>query len=95
MTTLDEMWQRLAQHQPYADKYGYGPSWMIMCKVRSYKAAVSADNQVLHEGASWDAAYAAYSASGAVSSLTTYLVTVHAASAVNYINKAEQLYDNR
>jgi hypothetical protein len=39
MTTLDEMWQRLTEHQPYADKYGYGADWMIMCKVHSRKAA--------------------------------------------------------
>ena len=48
MTTLDEMWQRLAQHQPYADKYGYGPSWMIMCKVRNHGAAWAVRRAVLN-----------------------------------------------
>ena len=50
---LEEMWQRLAQHQPYADQRGYGPAWAAMCEQRT-------------EGAAWAAAEAARAAETAV-----------------------------
>ena len=37
--TLEEMWARLAQHQPYADRRGYGPEWARMRAERSEAAA--------------------------------------------------------
>lgn len=39
---LDHMWERLAQHQPYADKHGYGKAWARMCGQRTRKAARAA-----------------------------------------------------
>lgn len=39
---LDEMWVRLAQHQPYADQRGYGPEWARMCRERTPEAAWAA-----------------------------------------------------
>jgi len=40
--SLEEMWQRLAQHQPYADKRGYGPEWARMCEERTEAAVLAA-----------------------------------------------------
>ena len=40
--TIDDMWQRLAQHQPFADARGYGPAWAEMCRERTPDAAVNA-----------------------------------------------------
>lgn len=40
--SLEEMWRRLAQHQPYADERGYGPEWARMCEQRSEEAALAA-----------------------------------------------------
>jgi hypothetical protein len=37
--TLDEMWERLAQYQSYADKRGYGSEWARMCEERTQDAA--------------------------------------------------------
>ena len=42
MTTLDQMWTRLAQHQPFADERGYGPAWKRMCEERTEEAALAA-----------------------------------------------------
>ena len=39
---LDEMWERLAQHQHYADERGYGPEWSRMCAERTEAAAWAA-----------------------------------------------------
>ena len=39
---LDEMWVRLAQHQPYADQRGYGPEWARMCEQRTEETAWAA-----------------------------------------------------
>jgi len=39
---LDDMWDRLAQHQPYADQRGYGPEWAKMCAERTSSAARAA-----------------------------------------------------
>jgi hypothetical protein len=44
--TLDEMWQRLAQHQPFADANGFGSEWAKMCAERTQDTV-------------WEAAYAA------------------------------------
>jgi hypothetical protein len=46
----DKMWERLAAHQPYADKRGYGPEWARMCAERTRAAAWAAD------AAAWAAA---------------------------------------
>lgn len=43
MTDLTEMWDALAEYQPYADKHGFGVEWRRMCEERT-------------EDAAWDAA---------------------------------------
>ena len=40
---IDQMWERLAQHQPYADARGYGPEWARMCAERTPDAAWTAE----------------------------------------------------
>jgi hypothetical protein len=89
MTTLDEMWQRLAQHQPYADKYGYGPSWMIMCKVRNH-GAVHAARRVMWRDHATPRLIAARAAMWAV----TFVAKSSVRWAVEDIEEAEQAYDN-
>lgn len=42
--TLEEMWNRLAVHQPFADARGYGPEWANMCNERTPIAADQAAN---------------------------------------------------
>lgn len=42
MTDLNEMWEALAQYQPYAEKRGFGAEWRTMCKERTEKAARAA-----------------------------------------------------
>jgi hypothetical protein len=37
--TLDEMWERLEAHQPFADKRGYGTAWRQMCEERTRQTA--------------------------------------------------------
>lgn len=41
---LEEMWARLAQHQPFADRRGYGPEWAKMCEQRTQDAAAAAES---------------------------------------------------
>ena len=103
MTTLDEMWRRLIKHQPYADKYGYGATWMVMCKTRKRRAAWDAAD------AAWDAADAAYAAyaayaaawdaarAAAAAADVAYAaadVATYAARTIRHIEEAERLYDN-
>jgi hypothetical protein len=42
MTTLNEMWARLEQHQRFADQRGYGAAWKIMYEQRTPDAADAA-----------------------------------------------------
>jgi hypothetical protein len=44
--TLDELWERLAQYQPFADAHGFGSEWARMLEERTQDTA-------------WEAAYAA------------------------------------
>ena len=105
MITLDEMWQRLTQHQPYADKRGYGADWMIMCKVRNHKAAYAAElaadavsrvenarNGKTHE--MYGIMYAADAAWWASMAIRAKSGNRDYAKAVSCLNKAEHLYDN-
>ncbi len=48
--TLDEMWVRLAQHQPFADARGYGEAWAKMCEERTKYSANFAARQAAHQG---------------------------------------------
>jgi hypothetical protein len=36
---IDRMWERLAEHQRYADERGYGEAWAEMCQERTSEAA--------------------------------------------------------
>lgn len=56
--SLEEMWARLTQHQPFADRRGYGSEWARMCEQRTEAAAA-----VASEAAS--AAWAAVAAGAA------------------------------
>jgi hypothetical protein len=77
MTTLHEMWVRLAQHQPYADKHGYGPAWATMCKKQTAEAARAA----------WDTALAAEDAAEDAGE-----DSIWAAEPIRRIEKAERIY---
>jgi hypothetical protein len=39
---IEKMWERLAQHQSYADQKGYGEAWAKMCAERTQDAAYAA-----------------------------------------------------
>jgi len=109
MTTLHEMWVRLAQHQPYADANGYGPAWAKMCKKQTAKAASAAwdaarasgaaseDAVEITEEANWavNAAAAAWSAVRASRAEVAAAAkkALEAAEAIRYIEKAKQIYD--
>ena len=41
--SLEEMWTRLAQHQPFADERGYGEAWAKMCAERTEAAVLTAN----------------------------------------------------
>jgi len=43
---IEKMWERLAQHQPFADAHGFGSEWARMCEERTQDTV-------------WEAAYAA------------------------------------
>jgi hypothetical protein len=101
--TLDEMWARLAQHQPYADKHGYGPAWATMCKKQTAKAAFAACaaadavDSVGAANAAGDAAWAAADAVDAVGAANAAgdaaWAVDDAAAAIRYIENAEKIYD--
>lgn len=38
--SIDQMWDRLTAHQPYADARGYGEAWAHMCRERTPEAAM-------------------------------------------------------
>ena len=61
---LDEMWERLAQHQSFADARGYGSNWARMCALRTWQAAIAA-HAAAHAQWAWVAADAAWAASAA------------------------------
>jgi hypothetical protein len=63
--TLDEMWERLEAHQPFADKRGYGPAWKQMCQDRTRQTA-EAVGESLWEERNRNAAWAAWSAGWAM-----------------------------
>ena len=80
--TLDEMWERLAQHQSYADQKGYGEAWAKMCAERTQEASLAAG---LAAGATASAAagtaWSALRAAEEVEELST--------NAMEWIEKAE------
>lgn len=64
---INDMWNRLAQHQPYADERGYGPAWAKMCAERTSDAASKAEEAAAMSAwaAAADAAWAAEQAAEA------------------------------
>lgn len=79
--TLEEMWQRLAAHQPFADERGYGVAWARMCEERTPEAARIASNA---ESCARSAACAAADAATHVA-----LAVLAAAHAVRSIERSE------
>ena len=57
--TIEQMWEKFAEHQPFADERGYGEAWRRMCDERTEDAAGEAAD------AAWDAAEAADAADAA------------------------------
>jgi hypothetical protein len=49
-TLIDQMWEKFAEHQPFADERGYGEAWRRMCEERTEEAADAAFS------AAWDVA---------------------------------------
>ena len=94
MKTIDLMWKRLAQHQPFADERGYGPEWKRMCEERTEETA---DADADADSAWWDAWDAAGAANAARAEAAWAARAAEAAkraerwaeSAIEYINKAE------
>ena len=84
---INDMWERLTTHQPYADAKGYGPDWARMCAARTaeaaWVAAWAAEAALASALAAWAAEAAALAASLAADAL--------AAEAVEWIEKAEGL----
>jgi hypothetical protein len=81
--TLEEMWQRLEQHQSYADQNGYGEAWAKMCAERTKYSANFAARRASHQGR-WNAAHAAEAARDTVA-----VVEETAEYAIQWIEKAE------
>jgi len=82
--TLDEIWERLAQHQSYADQKGYGEAWAKMCAERTQDAAweaVQATEVSAAAEQAADVAWAALRAAEEVEELAT--------NAIEWIEKAE------
>ena len=65
MSNLNEMWEALAQYQPYADRRGFGNEWRKMTTERTKKAAYIATDAAAGQ-AEDAAAWAADSAGVAV-----------------------------
>ena len=78
--TIDQMWERLAQHQPFADQRGYGEAWARMCEEKTPEAAWAAEAAALAADADADAAWAAAAVAAAVRAAKT---------AVEWIEKAQ------
>jgi hypothetical protein len=52
--TIEQMWEKFAEHQPFADELGYGEAWRRMCDERTEDAAWAAA-----DAAGWAAVRAA------------------------------------
>ncbi len=88
MSDLDELWSRLAQHQPIADQRGYGLEWKRMCAKRTPRAAKWVA-RVLAATDAADAAWAARAAAAAVDA--SWDAEAAAGAAIGHINKAEEV----
>jgi hypothetical protein len=86
MSSLDEMWKRLGEHQSRADERGYGYAWRKMCAERTPDAASDAAWAAYAADAAWAeaaeaAAKAAWDAAWAAGAVEL---------AIKSINKAEE-----
>jgi hypothetical protein len=84
---INEMWQRLAQHQSYADQRGYGEAWAKMCAERTKYSANFAARQAAHQGHG-HAAHAAETARDTVAAAEET-----AEYAIQWIEVSEEEYD--
>ena len=100
MSTLDEMWMRLAEHQPFADQRGYGKQWKQMCEQRTEEAADAARAAADAAARAADAARAAADAADAAADAAWAAADAAeeaadwAADAIKNINKANKAEDN-
>ena len=77
--SLEEMWERLAAHQPFADERGYGPAWARMCVEAAWGVEAAARP-------AWVADIAAWAAADAVAAWAW----AEAAEAVRWIKRSEE-----
>jgi hypothetical protein len=89
MSTIDQMWQKFAEHQPVADRLGYGEAWRRMCEERTEEAMYAAYAAAWVPARAIDAAAAAASASSAVDAAYAAGRVAWAKRAIEYIEKAE------
>jgi len=87
MKTIEQMWEKFAEHQPFADERGYGEAWRRMCEERTEDAADAAATAV--DAAAWCAGaaaarWAAWSAAWAAAGVERW-----AERAIECITKAE------
>lgn len=92
MTDLTEMWEALAEYQPYADKHGFGEEWRRMTTERTESAAWAARARVAWDAA-WDAAAFAAAMAAAEAAEAACLAFAEKAAewkkyAITYIRKA-------
>lgn len=89
----DQMWQRLTQHQPFADARGFGAMWAVMCAKRTPETAWVARDAAMSAKA-WSAAdaaeWAAAATRGAASSTISAAMPYAAKRAVDWIERAEE-----
>lgn len=83
--TIEEMWARLAQHQPFADRRGYGPEWAKMCAERTETAAGTAQRMAV---AAADAARARATRAGEIAAREAAAAAWAAADAVVALDEA-------
>lgn len=90
MNNLNEMWQELEEHQPVADRLGYGQEWKHMCVERTVDACRTAAR------AAYDARYAAARAARASAwdaawdAIHVAAAAYKAADTVKNLNQGEQ-----
>jgi hypothetical protein len=78
MTDLTKMWGALANHQPLADTYSYGPAWARMCAEKTKEAAYAA---------------AAYAATASAVSAATAHAHAHAHAAADVASYVAQVIE--
>lgn len=91
---LEEMWKRLAQHQPFADRRGYGPEWATMCAERTEEAAWAAKSAAKSASEADEAASVSASAAAWALMLVSEEAKAEAAreadEAVRWVSRSEE-----